>query len=198
MQEIFMNMVMATTVGNFITFFLGILVLGMFCIKYESPKEIGVFASFIGYLMMTTVIIFGFLNGWVFAIGYMVACVVVSIFQVGIFDIRQVQRIRESERGRDTTSISYRWIYFVNYKDTKAEIKIDRSELASYIFGYIGCAPFLVIRWVFNEIIKNFSEWVAENIGSMLQRKLERIFSIQEINDRKAAATEAAQKRNEQ
>lgn len=194
MQEIFMNMVMATTVGNFITFFLVILVLGMFCIKYESPKEIGVFASFIGYLMMATVIIFGFLNGWVFAIGYMVACVVVSILQVGIFDIRQVQRIRESERGRDTTSISYRWIYFVNYKDTKAEIKIDRSELASYIFGYIGCAPFLVIRWVFNEIIKNFSEWVAENIGSMLQRKLERIFSIQEINDRKAAATEVARK----
>jgi hypothetical protein len=86
----------------------------------------------------------------------------------------------------------------VNYKDTKAEIKIDRSELASYIFGYIGCAPFLVIRWVFNEIIKNFSEWVAENIGSMLQRKLERIFSIQEINDRKAAATEVARKTNEQ
>ena len=56
MQEIFMNMVMATTVGNFITFFLVILVLGMFCIKYESPKEVGVFASFIGYLMMATVL----------------------------------------------------------------------------------------------------------------------------------------------
>ena len=25
----------------------------------------------------------------------------------------ELQRIRESERGRDTTSISYRWIYFV-------------------------------------------------------------------------------------
>lgn len=185
MQEIFMGMVMATTVGNFITFLLGMLVLGMFSIKYESPSEVGVFASFIGYFMMAAVAIFGFLNGWVVAISYLIACVVVSIIQVSIFDIRRVKRFRESEQGRDATSFSYRWIYFTNYQDRAAEIKIDRGELASYIFGYIGCAPFLVIRWVFNEIIKNFSEWVAENIGGMLQRKLERIFGIQEINDRK-------------
>lgn len=194
MQEIFMSAVMATTVGNFITFLLVILVLGMFTIKYESPREVGVFASFIGYLMMGAVAIFGFLHGWVIAIGYLIAAIAIAIIQVSIFDIRRVKRIRESEKGRDTTSISYRWIYFKNYQDMAAEINIDRGELASYIVGYIGCAPFLVIRWVFNEIIKNFSEWVAENIGGMLQRKLERIFGIQEINDRKAAATEAARK----
>lgn len=189
-----MSAVMATTVGNFVTFLMVMLVLGMFSIKYESPREVGVFASFIGYFMMAAVAIFGFLNGWVVAISYLIACIVVAIIQVSIFDIRQVKRIRESEQGKTTTSITYRWIYFKNYQDLKAEINIDRGELASYIFGYIGCAPFLVIRWVFNEIIKNFSEWVAEHIGGMLQRKLERIFGIQEINDRKAAATEAARK----
>ena len=52
MQEIFMNMVMATTVGNFVTFFLVMLVLGMFSIKYESPREVGIFASFIGYFIL--------------------------------------------------------------------------------------------------------------------------------------------------
>ena len=36
---------------------------------------------------------------------------------------------------------------------------------------------------MFNEFIKSFSEWVADNIGGMLQRKLERVFNIQEIDD---------------
>ena len=73
-------------------------------------------------------------------------------------------------------------------------VKIYRGDLASYIVGYIGCAPFLIVRWVFNEFIKSFSEWVADNIGGMLQRKLERVFNIQEIDDGKATATEVTGK----
>ena len=47
---------------------------------------------------------------------------------------------------------------------------------------------------MFNEFIKSFSEWVADNIGGMLQRKLERVFNIQEIDDGKATATEVTGK----
>lgn len=100
MQEMFMGAVMATTVGNFVTFLMVMLVLGMFSIKYESPMEVGVFASFIGYFMMAAVAIFGFLNGWVVAISYLIACIVVAIIQVSIFDIRRVKRIRESEQKK--------------------------------------------------------------------------------------------------
>ena len=43
MQEIFMNMVMATTVGNFVTFFLVILIFGVFSIyrwmKFDLYNE---------------------------------------------------------------------------------------------------------------------------------------------------------------
>ena len=193
MQELFMNMVMATTVGNFITFFLVILIFGVFSIGYESPSEVGVFTSFVGYMMMGAVGLFSFLNGWLFFVGYVVSCVLVAIIQVSVFDIRQMQRIQQSQLG----DFRYRWMKFDLYNDNREiskRVKIYRGDLASYIVGYIGCAPFLIVRWVFNEFIKGFSEWVADNIGGMLQRKLERVFNIQEIDDGKATATEVTGK----
>lgn len=204
MQELFMNMVMATALGNFINFCLVMIVMmliGVFSIKYDSPYEIGVYSSIIGYLMILVVGIFGLLNGWVYVGVYVAASIVVAILQVSIFDVRQIQRLRSAEKNQKNQNnliIIYRWITFKNFQDTKAEVDVDRAGLASYIFGYIGCAPFLVIRWVFHEMFKNLSEWISENISGMLKRKLERIFGIDEINERKAAATEEARKRNEQ
>lgn len=185
MQEMFMSMVMATTIGNFVSFFVVVMMLGVFSIKYESPHEIGVFASFIGYLMLGAVGIFGFINGWAVLWGYLAAAIVVSIIQVSVVDIRRMQRIRESKEGQTATSISYRWMHFKNYENTKAEVIIDRGDLAAYIISYVSCAPFLIICWVFHELLQNLSEWIAENIGGMLKRKLERIFGIDEINQRK-------------
>jgi hypothetical protein len=50
MQEIFMNMVMATTVGNFITFFLVILVLGMFWPSIETDRHCATEEEFKGFV----------------------------------------------------------------------------------------------------------------------------------------------------
>lgn len=185
MQEFFMSMVMATTIGNFMAFFAMAMALGVFSIKYESPHEIGIFASFIGYLMLGAVAILGFVNGWVVFWGYVVAAILVAIIQVSVVDIRRMQKIRESKNGMDATNISYRWIHFKNHDKTKAEVNVDRGDLAAYIISYVSCAPFLIICWVFHELLQNLSEWIAENIGGMLKRKLERIFGIDELNQRK-------------
>lgn len=183
MQEFFFSMAAAVTLGNFLTFAAVMLLLGMLTIKYDSPSEVGPFASLMGFGMIALVMLFSSMNGWLIAGGYMLVAVVVAVIQVCIFDVRAIARRRE--KYKDGQHMTYRWMTFLNPNEEDARVNVDRSDLSVYILAYIGCAPFLVIRWMMNEFIQNISEWIADRIGNALTRRLSAVFNIDALNAEK-------------
>ena len=177
-METFMSMVAAATVGNVLSFLMIVIFLGAASIKYDNPDEVGAFASMMGFILMAGVIALELVHGFNFALIYLVAAIVVALVQVFVFDVRAIER-RACQLPRDerVLSMSYRWMQYSNMQGAP-RVSVNRSELAIYIMTYICCAPFLIIRWMFNEAIKTVSEWIASRIGNVLTNRLNAIFGI--------------------
>lgn len=177
-METFMSMVAAATVGNVLSFLMIVIFLGAASIKYDNPDEVGAFASMMGFILMAGVIALASVYGFNFALIYLVATIVVALVQVFVFDVRAIER-RAPMIPNDArvTRMTYRWMHYSNMHNSP-HVGVDRTDLGIYILAYIGCAPFLVIRWMFNEVIKSISEWIASRIGNVLTNRLNAIFGI--------------------
>lgn len=177
-METFMSMVAAATVGNVLTFLMIVIFLGAATIKYDYPDEVGAFASMMGFILMVGAIALASVHGFKFALIYLAVAIAVALVQVFVFDVRAIER-RAPMLPHDARvlSMSYRWMHYSNMQGAP-RVSVNRSELAIYIMAYICCAPFLIIRWMFNEAIKTVSEWIANRIGNVLTKRLNAIFGI--------------------
>lgn len=175
----FFELLMAVTVGNLLAVAFGLAVVGFITIQYTASDGIGMFSGFIGYILMMIVGVISFKIGFQIALFYVIFCIAVACIQISYFDMRKIEAVRSKIDGKDIQYFVYRWMVYSESKVEGRQVRIDRSELVDFVIGYIGCAPFLVLRWVFQETIANIAEFIASRIQNRLQSRLKRIFGIE-------------------
>ena len=171
----------ATVIGNLITIFSILFFLGVICIRNPNASEIGGFSVVIG-------IVLALLAGFLLASGtislmwwtvYAVSCVVVSIVQVTVFDMREFSKRAGIQRDGYSYRPPYRWIdietVYEGIKAVGGKAKVNRSELTSFVIAYMFVAPFLVIHWALHEVISGIGEWISSNLMGRLQKRLDRM-----------------------
>ena len=170
----------ATVVGNLITIYSILFFLGLISLRYTNSSEVGAFSVFNGFLLA---LVTGFLLasgiisllGWV---AYAVFCMIISVIQVYVFDMREFAK-RTEQRDGYSYHPPYRWInietVYDGIKRVGGKAKVDYSELNLYVISYMLVAPFLVVHWAFHELISGIAEWISSNLIGRLQKRLDRM-----------------------
>lgn len=170
----------ATVAGNLITIVSILFFLGVISLRYTNSSEVGAFSVFNGMLLA---LIFGFLlaSGMISLLNwviYAVFCMIVSVVQVAVFDMREFAK-RTTRRNGYSSRAPYRWIdtetVYEGIQPVGSNAKVDRSKLTSYVVAYMFVAPFLVIHWAFHEVITGIGEWISTNLMGRLQKRLDRM-----------------------
>lgn len=171
----------ATVVGNLITIVSILFFLGVISLRYTNSSEVGAFSIFNGLLLA---LLFGFLlaSGIMSPLNwaiYAVLCMIVSVVQVTVFDMRTYSMRTVVQRDGYSYRPPYRWIdietVYEGIKAVGGKAKVNRSELTSFVIAYMFVAPFLVIHWAFHEVISGIGEWISSNLMGRLQKRLDRM-----------------------
>ncbi len=171
----------ATVIGNLITIFSILFFLGVISLRYTHSSEVGAFSVFNGLLLA---LVAGFLpaSGTISLLWWMaypVFCVIVSVVQVTVFDMREFSKRAVIQRDGYSYRPPYRWIdietVYEGIKAVGGKAKVNRSELTSFVIAYLFVAPFLVIHWAFHKVISGIGEWISSNLMGRLQERLDRM-----------------------
>lgn len=160
----------ATIMGNLIFIVLFLAICGMF--SYNSSDDTIGWGIFWGVVIA---IIVGLTQSPMIFVWYLLASLVVMAVQLTWFDVRTIER-KKANIKTDTTFWSYRWFKYSKDAKGKVSLTLDRASMGRYGVGYVAIAPFLVIHWVFGELIRSVVDVFVDAVRNSLTRRLSKVF----------------------
>lgn len=166
----FLAAVGATIMGNLFFIILFLAICGMF--SYNSSDDT------IGWGILWGVVIaviVGLTQSLMIFVWYLLASLVVMAIQLTWFDVRTIERNKANIKP-ETNCWSYRWFKYSKDARGKVSLILDRASMGRYGVGYVAIAPFLVIHWVFGELIRSVVDVFVDAVRNSLIRRLSKVF----------------------
>lgn len=160
----------ATIMGNLIFILLFLFVCGLF--SYNSNDDMFGWAAFWGIVVALVV---GLTQTPMLLVWYLVGSLVVMAIQLTWFDMRSIER-KKATMNPNCEYWAYRWFTYKVDNQKKAHLVLDRGSMGRYGVGYVAIAPFLVVHWVFGELIRSVVEVFIDAVRNSLTRRLSKIF----------------------
>ena len=160
----------ATIMGNLIFIVLFLAICGMF--SYNSSDDTIGWGVFWGVVIAAVV---GLTQSPMILVWYLLASLVVMAVQLTWFDVRTIER-KKANIKPETTFWSYRWFKYSKDAKGKVSLILDRASMGRYGVGYVAIAPFLVIHWVFGELIRSVVDVFVDAVRNSLTRRLSKVF----------------------
>jgi hypothetical protein len=163
----------ATIMGNLIFIILFFIVCGLF--SYSSDHNSIGWSVFWGTVVA---VIIAATQAPMMLVWYLVGSLVVMAVQITWFDVRNIERKKANKYG-DATFWSYRWFTYNKDKSGEVTLKLDRASMGRYGVGYVSMAPFLVVHWVFGELIRSVVDVFVDMVRNSLMRRLTKVFNVE-------------------
>jgi hypothetical protein len=160
----------ATIMGNLIFILLFLFVCGLF--SYDSNDDMFGWAAFWGLVVALVV---GLTQAPMMLVWYLVGSLVVMAIQLTWFDMRSIER-KKATMNPNCEYWAYRWFTYKVDIQKKVHLVLDRGSMGRYGVGYVAIAPFLVVHWVFGELIRSVVEVFIDAVRNSLTRRLSKIF----------------------
>lgn len=160
----------ATIMGNLIFILLFLFVCGLF--SYNSNDDMFGWAALWGIVVALVV---GLTQTPMLLVWYLVGSLVVMVIQLTWFDMRSIER-KKATMNPNCEYWAYRWFTYKVDNQKKVHLVLDRGSMGRYGVGYVAIAPFLVVHWVFGELIRSVVEVFIDAVRNSLTRRLSKIF----------------------
>lgn len=176
----------ATIMGNLIFIVLFLAICGMF--SYNSSDDTIGWGIFWGVVIA---VIVGLTQTPMIFVWYLLASLVVMAVQLTWFDVRTIERKNANNKPEATywikpeatycikpeaTYWSYRWFRYSKDATGEVSLTLNRASMGRYGVGYVAIAPFLVVHWVFGELIRSVVDVFVDAVSNSLTRRLSKVF----------------------